>query len=161
MTMGQGILIRKTTEEVVYQIKTLEEAHRLSVHISNETPHPNRNLIISELMYNAIEHGNLGISFEEKSLLIEQDIFLEEVQRRLQLPEHMHKHATVTVVQKPESILVSIADMGNGFNYTRFLKIDESRLTGNNGRGIAIANSILQMQYNDIGNLVKVLLPIT
>src|SRR6187402_1800633 len=93
-TMGQRILIQKRTEEVVYQIKTLEEAHRLSVHISNETPHPTRNLIISELMYNAIEHGNLGISFEEKSLLIEQDIFLEEVERRLQMPEHKHKHAT-------------------------------------------------------------------
>jgi len=159
MTMGQGILIRKTTEEVVYKIKTLEEAHRLSVLISNETPHPTRNLIISELMYNAIEHGNLGISFEEKSRLIEQDIFLEEVQRRLHLPEHTDKHATVIVAYKPNSVIVSIADMGQGFNYTQFLKIDESRLTCNNGRGIAIANSILKMQYNDKGNNVRILLP--
>jgi hypothetical protein len=159
--MNSQLLKSSTTNEVVYQIRTLEEAHQLSVLIANETPNPVENLIISELMFNAIEHGNLGISFEEKAFLIENDIFLDEVQRRLQLPENQHKRAHVIVRQNAKQMHVCITDMGSGFDYSKYLTIDESRIFENNGRGIALVNSILEIRFNEKGNQVCVFLPMS
>jgi two-component system, cell cycle response regulator len=157
--MGQQLKTFNTTDTVVYKIKTLEEAQHLSVHISNQTPKPIENLIISELMYNAIEHGNLEISFEEKVMLLENFAFMDEVNRRLSLPQYKNRYAQVTVKMHTEIISVSITDMGNGFNYEKFLQIDESRIFSQSGRGIALANSVLNLSYNSKGNEVMVKLP--
>jgi hypothetical protein len=148
-----------TAPSVTYQIRTLEDAQEISALIANQTPNPIENLIISELMYNAIEHGNLGITFEEKAFLLEHNCFLQEVERRLQLPENLHKYAEVTVWYFYDTMQVCISDSGKGFDYEKYLLIDNSKITHGNGRGIALANSMLQIRYNKKGNSVCVMLP--
>ena len=44
-----------------------------------------------ELFVNAIEHGNLGIGYEEKTRLLGEGILSEEIERRLELPENADK----------------------------------------------------------------------
>jgi anti-sigma regulatory factor (Ser/Thr protein kinase) len=155
--------ILNCSKEIIYEqsfkIKTLEEAYQLSVRIANETSNPNENLVICELLNNAIEHGNLGISYEEKTDFIEKDIFLDEINRRLALPENEHKYAEIQLVKCKKGLLVIITDQGCGFDYKKYLTIDSSRIMESHGRGIAIANSILKIEYTENGNKVAVRFP--
>lgn len=144
-------------KEEIFKIQTLEEAYQLSIDIANKTSNPNENLVICELLNNAIEHGNLGITYEEKTDLIEKDLFLDEVSRRLELEENKHKYAEVHIKTCIEGgMIVTISDQGKGFDYNKYLSIDDSRLFESHGRGIAIANTILKIQYLDRGNKVMV-----
>jgi len=148
-----------TTKEE-YKIQTLEDAQQLSVSIANNTSKPNENLVICELLNNAIEHGNLGITYDEKSDLIEKDIFLEEIERRQNLLENRDKYAEVVIKKCLEGgMVVTIIDQGKGFDFNKYLSIDNSRLFESHGRGIAIANTILKIQYLDKGNKVVVFFP--
>lgn len=157
--MGDIIISReeKVSLQVThYTFQNFQEAQHLATLIAAATNNPNENLVICELLNNAIEHGNLGISYEEKSELLEQDKFLEEIERRMQLPENIHKQADVTIEKYQHKMIVTITDQGNGFDYSKYLAIDQSRLFESHGRGIAIANSILKIQYLEKGNVVKV-----
>ncbi len=146
--------------EYHFKIKTLEEAQQLSVEIANDTSNPNENLVICELLNNAIEHGNLGITYDEKSELIEKDIFLEEIERRQKLSENKEKYAEVIIKKCLKGgMVVTITDQGKGFDFNKYLSIDNSRLFESHGRGIAIANTILKIQYFDKGNKVVVYFP--
>lgn len=156
---GLGIMPSKseTAEVSTHYFQNLQEAQQLAVFIAEITGKPNENLVICELLNNAVEHGNLGISYEEKSELLEQDKFLEEIERRLLLPENKEKYAEVVIEKYTDRIIVNISDKGLGFNYQKYLAIDQSRIFENHGRGIAIANTILNIQYLGKGNSVKVL----
>ena len=53
-----------------------------------------------ELMINAIEHGNLGITYEEKTDLLDSNLWSVEVNRRIRLEENKNKYAVVTYQKK-------------------------------------------------------------
>ena len=142
-----------------FRIRTVVEAERLSVWIANSSADANRAMQISELMINAVEHGNLGITYEEKGRLVDEGTWEREVERRLALPENSGKHVTVTVTRTPAQIAVLIRDEGPGFDYDRFLHFDESRVFDNHGRGIAMASFSLSMRYLGNGNAVLVTIP--
>lgn len=147
-------------EEVTYRIHTLDEAQELAVVIASATPDPEHAMVISELLTNAVEHGNLGISYEEKGKLLDQDRWEQEVAQRLASPENAEKKVIVRVKKEQGTLRVEIEDEGKGFEYNRFLKIDETRLFDNHGRGIAIAASTLNLQFAGSGNRVLVTLPL-
>ncbi|MEN8180423.1 MAG: response regulator, partial [Pseudomonadota bacterium] len=51
-----------------FQFRTLQEGRNLATLLANASPNAGNVVIgLSELMVNAVEHGNLGISYEEKS----------------------------------------------------------------------------------------------
>jgi hypothetical protein len=50
---------------------------------------------ICELLLNAVEHSNLGITYEEKTRLDEPGTWEAEVHRRLRLPEYANTQAHV------------------------------------------------------------------
>ncbi len=65
-----------------FEIRTLDEARNLAAMLSLACPDSGQaGVSFLELMINAIEHGNLG--FEEKSELLAQDTWREEIDRRL------------------------------------------------------------------------------
>ncbi len=140
-----------------FRIRTLEEAQKLSVYIANATDNPEENVIICELLNNAIEHGNLCITYDEKTLLIESNSLLDEINKRLEMPDYKNKYAEIVVEKTLTNMKVTIKDMGIGFDFTKFLTINEDRLFDNHGRGIAIANSFLNITYKGKGNTVEVL----
>ncbi len=147
-------------DEATYRIRTIDEAEELAVVIASATPDPEHAMLISELIVNAIEHGNLGITYEEKGKLLDQDMWEHEMARRLALPENATKQVVVRVKKDQGMLHVEIEDAGSGFDYSRYLRIDESRLFDNHGRGIAIAAATLNLRYTAPGNKVMVTLPL-
>lgn len=147
-------------DEATYRVRTLEDAQDLAATIASATPDPEHAMLISELLTNAVEHGNLGISYEEKGKLVDQNGWEQEVARRLALPENSNKRVTVRIKKEKDTLSVEIGDEGKGFDYDRYLRIDETRLFDNHGRGIAIAAAALNFQYGGSGNKVLVNLPL-
>lgn len=146
--------------EGTFRIQTLDEGEHMSAWIANSCPDPDKASGINELFANAVEHGNLGITYEEKTLYVESGTWLQEVQRRLLLPENEGKFVEVNIRRTPEAIFVEIADQGNGFEYARYLHFDESRVFDNHGRGIAIARVTLGLEYLEGGRKVRVTVPL-
>ncbi|HTY36302.1 MAG TPA: response regulator [Bacteroidota bacterium] len=147
-------------EEGTFRFRTPQEAEQVAVMIASATPDPEHAMVIAELLLNAVEHGNLGISYLEKGKLLEDNAWELEVTRRLALPENANRHVEVKVRRVNGSMEVEIQDQGPGFDYQRYLTIDESRLFDNHGRGIAIARSALNVEFVGTGNTVRVTIPV-
>lgn len=145
--------------EGTFRYRTTEEAEFLAVAIANSSANPQRAMIISEILLNAVEHGNLGITYDEKTVLVSNNKLGEEVQRRLALPEYADKAVQVRFQRAGDGILVEIEDQGNGFDFKKYLHMDESRVFDNHGRGIALTREYLALEYVGKGNQVKVTIP--
>ncbi|MBS1209362.1 MAG: response regulator with CheY-like receiver, AAA-type ATPase, and DNA-binding domain [Proteobacteria bacterium] len=117
---------------------------------------------LAELLVNGIEHGNLGIDFQTKARLKSEERWLEEVHRRLELPEHQDKRVHVKVQCEDKMMTVAISDQGPGFRWEEFLVMSPDRAFAPNGRGIAVSK---QMAFSDLayqgnGNTVVVRFPL-
>jgi len=140
-----------------FEFKTLEEAHSIASLISHACPEPTCVVMgLTELMINAIEHGNLGISYQEKTTLNEQGHWSEEVNRRLQLPENQDKTVSICFQYLVDKIEITIIDQGHGFDWENYLDFAPDRIMDNHGRGIAVANklSFSAVEYRGTGNEV-------
>jgi len=141
--------------------RTLEEAESLASFLANCFPDSDRALTgISELLVNGVEHGNLGISYDDKTRLMDENMWRQEVERRLQLPEYADKKLTVIFEKKDDTYYLQVTDQGEGFNWKSFLEFDPSRASHNHGRGIAMANMIAfdRLVYNEKGNQVTAIM---
>jgi hypothetical protein len=141
----------------VFKLKTTEDAFRLAAALSYHATRPEDvNLAVSELIVNAVEHGNLGIGYEEKNHLLQHGTLNEEINRRLALPENINKVVKVIFERIGNKITVLIEDQGNGFDWKKYMSFEPMRLTDLNGRGIASANIMrLGIEYIGSGNKVK------
>jgi len=147
-------------EEGTFRFRTIAEAELLAVRLASATPDPEHAMPIAELLMNAVEHGNLGITYEEKTQLVEDNTWEAEVERRLALPENTRKVVLVRMKKERESLRIEIEDQGPGFDYDQYLRLDESRVFHNHGRGIAIARASLNIEYVGTGSKVVVTIPL-
>lgn len=141
----------------IFELKTVSEAEDLSVFIANCFPEPERVITgLAELVINGVEHGNLGISYKEKTDLIKRGLWQAEADRRVILPENKHKKVRVTFCRKEAELYVKIEDEGKGFDWQRYLEVDPARAMDNHGRGIAYARAVSfdEIHYNAAGNIV-------
>jgi len=141
--------------------RTLDEAESMSSFLANCFLDPERALTrVSELLINAVEHGNLGINYDDKTELMDRNDWRQEVERRLQAPEYRDRQVTVIFERKNDSYYLQITDQGEGFNWKGYMKFDPSRATHNHGRGIAMANMIAfdRLLYNEQGNQVTAIM---
>lgn len=77
-------------------IRTLQDALTLAPILATFFPNPKKVLLgISELLINAVEHGNAGISYDEKTELTASNTWKAEVNRRIDADEHKHKSVRV------------------------------------------------------------------
>ena len=82
-SLGLGLM-----RQARFHFRTLEEATNLAYKIATSFPEPQKVAFgLNELMRNAVEHGNLGIGYDEKANLLRSGIWQEEVERRLKSPE--------------------------------------------------------------------------
>lgn len=140
-----------------FHFATLDEVHNLAALLSNLCPEPDTVIMgLTELLVNAIEHGNLGLSYAEKSRLSFEGGWEEEVTRRQSLPEYRERVATAGFVRVDGEIRFTISDQGNGFAWQDYLEIDPKRAFDPNGRGIAMAKQISfnRLEYQGRGNKV-------
>lgn len=143
--------------EGTFECQTLEEARSLAKLIAIGCPDPNKTVTgLSELMINAIEHGNLGITYDEKTDLLKDDSFYDEIEIRLQLEENKSKKINVKFSRTSDEITFVITDQGIGFDYKNFIDINLSQVLDSHGRGIAMAKllSFSNIEYQGCGNQV-------
>lgn len=144
-------------QKATFQFKKLDETEMLSCFLANCFPDPSRVLNgLSELMINALEHGNLNIGFENKSKLIEEGNWRDVVLLKQSLPENQNKVVIVDFYRMIDQVSVTITDQGSGFDWRQYMEVDPSRALENHGRGIAQAHMINfdKIEYNQSGNSV-------
>lgn len=145
-------------ESATFRFRTLEEAKHLAYFIASCFPEPETTVYgLHELMINAVEHGNLGISYQQKTALMRTGNWHGEVERRLALPEYQAKFATIAFAASADAFTVHITDCGNGFDWQPYLEISPERATDPNGRGIATARGMAfsEVTYLGCGNEVR------
>lgn len=126
-----------------FRYRTLDQASHLACLLASACPEPNAVVSgLSELMVNAVEHGNLAIGYRTKTALLESGEWRAEIERRLGLPEYRDRHVEVLVQRSEREIIVEIADKGEGFDPVPFLEIDAARAMHTHGRGIALAKAM-------------------
>lgn len=149
---AQGLL-----EAVEYHFVTLEDVSRLVPVLAGLCPAPETVAPgLSDLMVNAVEHGNLGVTYKEKALLKWEGDWEAEIARRLALPQFANRRGTVRCERHPDRVVFTIADQGEGFDWRRYLDFDPDRAFDPNGRGIAMARmmSFSSIEYLGCGNVV-------
>jgi CheY-like chemotaxis protein/anti-sigma regulatory factor (Ser/Thr protein kinase) len=140
-----------------FTYSTLEEARDLALLLADLSLDPGRTVSgYSELLINAVEHGNLGISYAEKSMLLREDRWSEEVELRLKHPQFSKRFVSVTLTRTDTSSTVTITDQGKGFNWRDYVEFAPERAFDIHGRGIAMSKAISfdSLEYVGSGNTV-------
>jgi hypothetical protein len=109
-----------------------------------------------EMIMNGIEHGNCGISYEEKTEYLAQygDI-IPLIREKCRDPEIGKRRVKVTYRITPDHSLFQIADDGDGFDWRARLS-DEEVNFGEHGHGIRMTRHYIDnLSYNEAGNLVS------
>ena len=137
--------------------RTLGEARDLALLLADVSMDPGRTVNgYSELLINAVEHGNLGISYADKSRLLNEGCWLEEVEARLQDAQYAERVVTVSLEKTAAATVVTIADQGRGFDWQAYVEFSPERVFDLHGRGIAMsrAMSFDGLEYQGCGNSV-------
>ena len=113
---------------------------------------------LRELLVNAVEHGNLGITFEEKSELLQFGRWQEEIEKRLVSAEHRHKYAEIRIKRDRECFVIEICDQGSGFDWKGYLEKEDkpSRLLHGRGMSLAMSAGFTKVEYRGTGSEVFV-----
>jgi CheY-like chemotaxis protein len=140
-----------------FQFQTLAEARQLAATLASACP--NAEVVamgLTELLINAVEHGNLGVTYADKSALLREDRWEQEIERRTALPENAHKVVDVSFERLGDSARFVIKDAGAGFDAPQYLALAPERAYDLHGRGIAMAGklSFSALEYRGSGNEV-------
>lgn len=141
-----------------FVFRTPEEARNLAALVANAAPDPGRVVLgLSELMLNAVEHGNLGIGYSQKSLLIEEGRLHDEIARLLLAPGYRARQAELEIERGDGELSFVIRDQGQGFDWQAYLEMSPERAFDTHGRGIAMSRMISfdSLEYRGCGNEVK------
>lgn len=110
---------------------------------------------IYELMLNAIEHGNLGIGYEEKTALILAGKWYDEVMRRLTSPLYADTCLDITLWIDEDKCQLTIGDRGKGFDWRTYVgRIPDDHLPNGRGLSLAMNSKFDDIIFNPTGNEV-------
>jgi two-component system, cell cycle response regulator len=116
---------------------------------------------LQELLFNAVEHGNLEIAYREKQEALTESRYEELLARRLAQARLRDRRVTIQVLydKNANNLMYRITDEGKGFKWrsllTRSHEVCESGDV--NGRGIFLARSFFpSLTYNEQGNEVTI-----
>lgn len=129
------------TSRAHFELQTLEEAEALAALLAACSPCPDRRIGgYLELLVNAIEHGNLEISGEQKRSLLREGRWHHEVECRLVDPRWAKRRVRATLERDASGgVAFCIEDDGNGFDVDSVLADDLASNARQHGRGIALA----------------------
>jgi CheY-like chemotaxis protein/anti-sigma regulatory factor (Ser/Thr protein kinase) len=117
-----------------------------------------------EMIINAIEHGNLGITYDEKSAALEDDRLNELIATRCVEPHRAELYVRVECEISSTGLKCIISDEGTGFDHQRYAKLDDPTAlfeeigSSLHGRGILLTTlQFDSVQFNDVGNQVTII----
>lgn len=115
---------------------------------------------LHELIANAIEHGNLGITWEEKASALEAgpEALRQLYFARMADPAMGKRRVTIDYRMERDALEWTITDEGKGFDFNKLRNpVEESRIEAVHGRGIYLARiQFDQIEYLGRGNCVRV-----
>lgn len=113
---------------------------------------------IEEMLKNAIEHGNLGISARQKHAALEKDCFGDLVAEKLAVEGNAEKRINITVKTSREDFRITIEDEGSGFDWRSLPHLQAESLLHFSGRGIFLTRIYFdEVIYNNKGNRVTLI----
>ncbi len=118
-------------------------------------------LALSELIINGVEHGNCGITYEEKSVFLEKGMSVVElVAQKCRDPRIAVKRVFFEWEIQPESTRFVVRDEGEGFDVRGLsAKLKREGSYALHGRGILMARGIAtRLSYNGKGNEVTLVM---
>ena len=141
-----------TAEEISYRI-----TRNLARYIDSREVNAVR-ISLRELIINAIEHGNLNISFEEKTNQMMRGDYFNFLSSRQNDPLYADKKVIIEYAIDPEYVTYCITDQGEGFDHKSLCSIDVDNINQEmvtHGRGILMARGTFdELEYNEKGNQV-------
>jgi anti-sigma regulatory factor (Ser/Thr protein kinase) len=117
-------------------------------------------LALAELIVNAIEHGNCGISYEEKTKALEEGVSaIDLIAEKCKDPQIRAKKVSFQWEIQPERSIFIIQDQGEGFDVKAHVaKVKAQDKLSLHGRGIKMAAKIAsELKYNTKGNQVALI----
>jgi hypothetical protein len=147
-----------------FRFQTLEEARSVAIFLAQACPCPRIAIVgLTEVFINAIEHGNLGISSEEKTELQQNMQWIPEIQRRLSLPENMNKFVDVEFIRRETELEIKVTDQGQGFDWQQYQTFESADKLSTHGRGLAMAKDLAftKQEYSGNGNVVSCFISLT
>jgi anti-sigma regulatory factor (Ser/Thr protein kinase)/PAS domain-containing protein len=135
-------------------------SHRITRNMIRYFPRKRVNqarVALREILLNAIEHGNLGITFDEKTRAQENGTYLELVELRQREGRGRGKYVNVEFQLEEEMIRFIIEDDGDGFDHRGL--VDKGNRANvemlYHGRGLVMALNVFdRMEFNEQGNRV-------
>ncbi len=112
---------------------------------------------LREIVVNAVEHGNLQITFDEKTESMSSGRYFELLQERRTDPRFHSRKVVVEYSLSSARATFRVTDEGDGFDYRRFMQEDgaPSAALLEHGRGLFITMSAFdKVLFNDKGNQV-------
>ena len=147
----------------VLEFRTPTEAKDIAFTLARVCPSPEGAALgFTELLVNAVEHGNLALDYADKSRLLKENAWTAEIERRLASGPYADRIVRIAFERSDSQIKVHIEDQGDGFDFKNFLEIDPARMDDLHGRGIAFAKSISfsSLRYEGKGNKVTAVIDI-
>jgi CheY-like chemotaxis protein len=152
-----GVETMRMLDRAVFGFRSIAQATRLGALLAQLCPRPGTAALgLVEVLVNAVEHGNLAISYAEKSALKRENRMEQELERRLAVPEYAARRARVEFERAADRLRFTVTDEGHGFEWSAFLEMDPRRAFDPNGRGIALARAMSfdRLEFQGSGNVV-------
>lgn len=115
-------------------------------------------IVLREMLVNAIEHGNLEVSYDEKTKAQSEGNYLNLIRTRQSQVPYRGRRVSVAFSMNHLRIWIRIADEGPGFDHHAMKLGEEARmksLSESHGRGIGLARMLFDIvRYNEKGNVV-------
>jgi CheY-like chemotaxis protein len=144
-----------TDIEHCVEIQTMDQAKDAAVNLAKLSLLPEKTVIgLFELLVNAIEHGNLEIGYHEKTRLLTEHRWMEEIESRLHRTPYSDRIVRISVSEVENGVQYRIQDQGRGFKSKPYLQLQTHRAADNHGRGISFANrlSFDRLEFHATGN---------
>lgn len=114
-------------------------------------------LALYEALANAFEHGNLGITFEEKTAVLRKSGGIEAlIKERLADPDLGRRRIHIEVDYGPGRALYRIRDEGDGFDPESQTQKPLAATSALHGRGITLIRHYMdEVSWNETGNEIR------
>lgn len=116
-------------------------------------------LALYETLANAVEHGNLGITFEMKTRAMMEPGGMDALlKRRLSDPRLAARKVHVTVQYLSDRVMYCVRDEGDGFDVAALSGKQLGDTTALHGRGLALVRHYMdEVAWNEAGNEIRML----
>lgn len=157
-TLVQNQELRITIDSDIEYVPVLSEFLISKVkHVFSPSELISLELGVSELILNAIEHGNYGITAEDKKTALQSNSLLELYNERKSQAEFAKKKVHITFLKNNQFCEWIVQDEGTGFDWKYLPHPNTQQLTSElQGRGVYIS----KLQFDDVqylgnGNVVS------